>query len=44
MNSGFITAYVFSINIHKNQILFLIRKKELQGFVYERGGMRKQNL
>ena len=46
MSSQFIIAYLFSVNIHKNRICFFIRKKELQmqGFVFERGGMRKQNL
>ena len=42
MNSGLIIAYVFSENIHKNRISFLIRTKKLQGFVLERGGMKKQ--
>ena len=44
MNLGFIIAYIFSVDKHKNQNSLLIRKKELQGFVVERVGMRKQNL
>ena len=36
MNWGFIIAYIFSLSIHKNRIFFLIRKKELPGFVLER--------
>ena len=44
MSSGFIIAYIFSVNIHKNRIFFIIRKKELQGFFPDRGGRRKQNL
>ena len=44
MNSRFIIAHILSVNIHKNRISFLIRKKELQGFVFERGDTRKQNL
>ena len=47
MTSGFIIAYIFLVNVHKNRISFLIRKKELLAFVLERGGrgdMRKQKL
>ena len=44
MNSAFIIAYTFSVNILENRMSFLIRKKELQGFVLKRGVMRKQNL
>ena len=39
-----IIAYIFSVNIHRNQSFFLIFKKELLDFVLERGGMSKQNL
>ena len=39
MNLGFILAYVFLVNILKNWISMLIRKKELQRFVPEGGGM-----
>ena len=41
MDSGFIIAFIYSVNIHKNRIFFFIRKKKLQGFVLDMGGMRK---
>ena len=40
-NSEFIIAFTFSVNIHKNRISFFVRSKQLQGFVLERGDMRK---
>ena len=41
MNSEFIIVYIISVNIRKNPISLLIPKKKLQGFVLERGVMRK---
>ena len=34
MNSGFIRAYAFLVNVLTNRIFFLIRKKELKRFDY----------
>ena len=44
MNSGFIIAHVFSVNIVKNRISILIRKKELQRFASWEGWYKKRKL